>query len=694
MQSRRKSFFLTLLLSTLFSLVTQADEGMWLFNQTPKAHLKKQYGFQVTDAWLNHLQQAAVRFNSGGSGSFVSPDGLVLSNHHVAADALQKLSTEERDLLADGFAAKTRAEELPCVDLELNVLMSIEDVTDRVNAAVKADMEPDAAFAARRAVIAEIESASLEATGLRSDVVTLYQGGAYHLYRFKKYTDVRLVFAPDQQAAFFGGDPDNFEYPRYCLDYTFFRAYENDQPAQIKHYLKWNTQGPKDGELIFVAGHPGSTSRLLTVSELAYERDTLQPDVLAWLHRMEVLMNVYGSRSAENKRRAKDLLFGVQNSRKAYTGMHAGLLDPDLFAQKEAQEASLRQAVAKDPELRKYQGAWDRIEEAQAKIIEVRERYNFLEGSRGFYCDHFRTARILLRAAVELPKPNGERLSEYGEAGLDSLRFQLFSERPIYQDLEIVTLTDSLTYLADRLGADDPLVQAVLDGRSPARAATELITGTRVGDVAFRKALYEGGIDAVNQANDPMIELARLVDLEARQHRKAIEAAQEIKKAAHGEIAKARFAILGDSTYPDATFTLRLAFGQVAGYSEAGQKRHHETYYQGLYDRSAAQGAEPPFHLSNPWIDRKHALDLKAPVNFVSKVDIIGGNSGSPVVNRAGGLVGLIFDGNIHTLPWRHGYDDKVARAISVHAGGIVESLRSIYQANTLLEELLQDSVH
>ena len=666
-----------------------ADEGMWLFNQPPREQLKSKYQFETTPEWMEHLQKASVRFNSGGSGSFVSAKGLVLSNHHVAADALQKLSNADRDILADGYHARTQAEELPCVDLELNVLMSIEDVTAEVNDAVDPKLTPEEAFAARRAIISEIEKRSLDATGFRSDVVTLYQGGAYNLYRFKKYTEVKLVFAPEQQIAFFGGDPDNFEYPRYCLDYTFFRAYENGKPASTPHHLKWNSKGPQEGELVFVSGHPGRTSRLLTVAELEYERDTLQPDVLSWLNRMEVLLNVYGSRSSENRRRSKDLLFGIQNRRKAYTGMHAGLLDPDLFTQKQAQETLLRTRIAERPSLRKYGTAWDRIGDAQNEIISVRTRYNFLEGGRAFYGDLFPIAQTLLRAAVELPQPNSDRLREFSDAGLESLKFQLFSAKPIYPDLERLTLTDSLTYLADTFGVNDPLVRTILAGRSPRQVASDLVSKTKVADVEFRQTVFEGGIERINAIRDPMIELARLVDHQARTARRTLDAAQETKQAAHADIAKARFAIQGSSSYPDATFTLRLAFGQVEGYQDGGETIPHQTRFEGLYQRADLQSHTPPFHLPQRWLEAKGQLNLKTPVNFVSKVDIIGGNSGSPVVNRQGELVGLIFDGNIHSLPWRHGYDDKVARSISVHAGGITESLRSIYHAENLLEELL-----
>lgn len=677
-----------LLLTGWITPLLTADEGMWLFNDPPIKQLKDKYGFEITPEWLEHLQKASVRFNSGGSGSFVSSRGLVLSNHHVAADALQKLSSAERDLMKEGFYARTTEEEMPCVDLELNVLISIKDVTDRVNAAVKPGLSSEQAFLARRAVMAEIEKESLETSGLRSDVVTLFQGGAYHLYRFKKYTDVRLVFAPELQAAFFGGDPDNFEYPRYCLDFAFFRAYENDKPAQINHYLQWNSQGATEGELVFVTGHPGRTSRLLTVAELKYERDVLMPDVLSLLYRREVVLGTYSNRNAENARRAKDYLFGVQNGRKAYRGMHAGLLNPTLFSMKVQKETALRRAVAANSKLANYADAWDRIDAAQRRILANRNDYNLFERGRAFYSELFGIAQTLLRAADELPKPNGERLREFNEAALDSLKFQLFSEKPIYEDLEILTLTDSLTYLCESLGYEDSLVQAILDGQSPRQRATELVMETKIKDVTLRKHLFEEGKQAVKSQDDPMIELARRVDQRARAARQVIETATEMKQVAHAEISKARFAIEGSSRYPDATFTLRLAFGAVAGYTEDGRHIPYQTTFDGLYRRAESQGHKAPFNITQRWMAARDRLDLKVPVNFVSKIDIIGGNSGSPVVNRAGEVVGLIFDGNIHSLPWRYGYDDTLGRATSVHTGGIMEALRQVYRADSLVKEL------
>ena len=666
----------------------RADEGMWLFNDPPRKLLKERYNFEITDAWLEHVQKSSIRFNSGGSGSFISEDGLMMSNHHVGADALQKLSDKEHDYLRNGFQARILEEEKRCTDLELNVLMSIEDVTARVNAAVKSGLSDEEAFKARRAIIAEIERESQDKTGMRSDVVTLYQGGRYHLYRFKRYTDVRLVFAPEQQIAFFGGDPDNFEYPRYDLDICFFRAYENGQPAKVQHYLKWSERGTAENDLIFVSGHPGRTSRLLTVAELEYLRDYRLPKTLARLFRSEVLFSSYSGRSQENARRAKDDLFGVQNSRKALKGELAGLLEPAVMGKKAADEKRLREAVAGRDDLKEIAPAWDRIAAAQKALAENARDYNLVEGGAGFHSQLFGIARALLRAEAEKAKPNGERLREFSESGRESLELQLFSEKPIYNDLEELELADSLTYLTEEMGSTNKLVEQIMAGKSPSERATQLITGTKVKDVSFRKKLYQGGASAVETANDPMIDLARLVDPQARALRRIIEAQGEAKQQAHAQIAKARFAVEGTSNYPDATFTLRLAFGTVKGYQEGGRHVASHTILAGLYERAAEQEYRPPFDLPKLWLDRKRRLDLKTPFNFVSTADIIGGNSGSPTIDRKGDLVGIIFDGNLQSLVLDFLYTDEQARALSVDSRGILESLRKVYDAKQLVSEL------
>ncbi|HEV2947094.1 MAG TPA: S46 family peptidase [Gemmataceae bacterium] len=667
----------------------KADEGMWLFNNPPRKILKDKYQFDATDKWLEHVQKSSVRFNSGGSGSFVSADGLVMTNHHVGADALQKFGDKDHNYIRDGFHARTAAEEKRCHDLELNVLMSIEDVTDQVNAAVKPDLSPEKAFAARRKIIAEIEKKSQEETKLRSNVITLYQGGMYQLYRFKRYTDVRLVFAPEQQIAFYGGDPDNFEYPRYDLDICFFRVYEDDKPVHPKHYLKWSKAGAGEGELVFVSGHPGRTDRLDTMDELHYLRDRGFPYLLQRLNRLEVLLSSWSARSDENARKAKELLFGVQNSRKARVGGLAGLLDPYIMAKKEAAEKALRDGIANDPKLKDALGAWDAVAKAEKVRAANAKDATLLENGAGFLCAQFTIARTLLRAAEERPKPNGERLREYTDSNKEPLEFRLFSEEPIYNDFEILKLTDSLTFLAEQMGYDNELVQKVLAGKSPQQRAYDLVSGTKLNDVKERKHLYEGGKKAIDESTDPMIALAKLVDPAARAVRRIMESqVDEVKQQAYAKIAKAKFAVEGTNTYPDATFTLRLSFGTTKGYEQEGQHIPFQTDFTGLYQRAEEHHNKFPFDLPPRWVEKKDKLDLKTPFNFVCTADIIGGNSGSPVINKDAELVGIIFDGNIQSLVLDYIYTDEQSRAVAVHSAGIMEALRKVYEANDLADEL------
>ena len=669
-----------------------ADEGMWLFTNPPTARLKEKYHFEPTQAWLEHLQKASIRFNSGGSGSFVSADGLVITNHHVGADALQKFGDAQHNYLRDGFYAKTRAEEKKCLDLELNVLMSIEDVTSRVKAAVQPDLTAEAALAARRAVIADIEKESKEKTGLRSDVVTLYQGGAYHLYRFKRYDDVRLVFAPEQGIAFYGGDPDNFEYPRYDLDICIFRAYENGQPAHPEQHLKWSANGPADHGLVFVSGHPGSTSRQLTLAELADQRDRSLPRVLARMYRRETLLTSWSERSLENARKSRDDLFGIQNSRKAFDGRLDALLDPDVGDILMARETTLRNAIANDPKLADTLAAYNKIQNAQSIIAANSRTWDYFEGRRGhaaaFNSTLFEVARTLVRAGDERPKPNGERLPEFRDSSKDSLELRLFSEEPIYADYEELTLADSLTDFAGAFGDGDPLVQAVLANQSPRVRAHELVTGSKLKDVAVRRQLYAGGAAAIAASKDPMIELAQAVDGVARAARKNFETQDEIKQQAYAQIAAARFSTEGATNFPDATFTLRLSYGAVLGYEENGKSVPAFTNFAGLYQRASEHENKPPFDLPPRWVERKDKLNPNTPFNFVCTADIIGGNSGSPVVNTAGEFVGIIFDGNIQSLALDYVYTDKVARAVSVDSRAIMEALRVVYDAAPLADEL------
>jgi hypothetical protein len=695
--------YLVLLVTLGIISSVSADQGMWLFNAPPLKQLKEKYHFEPAPQWLEHLQKASVRFNSGGSGSFVSPNGLVITNHHVGADTLQKMGSAEHNYLRDGFYAKTQAEEIKSTDLELNVLMSIEDVTSRVTGALKAGMTSDQASAARNAAIAGIEKESKDKTGLRSDVVTLYQGGAYHLYRYKRFDDVRLVFAPEQQMAFFGGDPDNFEYPRYDLDICLFRVYENGRPANIEHFLKFNSDGPTDGELIFVSGNPGKTDRQLTLDEMTDMRDRYIPYVLNMFYRREVLESAYGARSFENARKAREDLFANQNNRKRYDGYLAGLLDPQIWSALEARERKLRDAIGGEPKLKFAISAFDRIKGAQAEIVKNAQVYNYLEQERpavigyrqprAFAGNLFKYARLLLRAVDERGKPNGERMPLFRDSARESTELDLFSTEPIYDDYEILELTDSLTDFASAFGADNPLVKKVLSGKSPHARAVELVSGSKLKDVAVRRDLYAKDPAALQAVHDPMIDLARMIDAQAREARKIYNAQDEIKKQAYADIAKARFAIDGANGYPDATFTLRLSYGTVRGYEQDGKQIPPFTDFAGLFQRAAEHDNRPPFDLPKRWLDKKSELNLATKYNFVSDADIIGGNSGSPVVNKANEFVGIIFDGNIQSLVLDCIYTDTQARAVSVDSAAIIEALRKVYNANELADEL-QGSKH
>ena len=664
-----------------------ADEGMWTFDNPPVVQLQKRYGFTPTQAWLDHVRLSSVRFNDGGSGSFVSPNGLVLTNHHVARGQLQKVSTPEKNYVADGFVALSREQELPCPDLELNVLMSMENVTARVARAVKKGMTDAQALEARTAEIAGIERESQAATGLRSDVVTLYHGGEYWLYRYKKYTDVRLVFAPEEQAAFFGGDPDNFTYPRYDLDMALFRVYENGKPISSPDYLRWNSRGAAPGELVFVSGNPGSTDRLDTMAQLETLRDHTYPMRLAERKRMLSVAQAYAARGEEQAREANVLIFGLQNSIKAMTGEYEGLQNPRIMARREEQEKAFRALVAADATLeRAYGGAWAAVAQAQKTLVSrlVPYMYRDLAGYRLPLL-----ATQIVEYVAEVTKPDGERLKGFHEAQLASLRFRMFSPAPVYPGLEEALLSSGLQRSLTTLGAGDPFVKAVLNGRTPAEVAHDVIAGTRLADPAFRRKLVEGGEKAVAASTDPLIVLARTADPFVRGMRSWHEdEVESVQSAASEKLGAARFAVYGKSAYPDATFTLRLAYGTVEGYPMNGTVAPPETTLYGLYNRSAGFGDAAPFDLPRRFVQRRTALDLATPMNFVSTCDIIGGNSGSPVINAKGELVGLIFDGNIESLVGRFVYDQETNRAVAVHPAVMTEALRRLYDAGPIADEL------
>jgi hypothetical protein len=686
----KRAFFLSsLAISLVLPGITRADEGMWLYNAFPKDQVKARYGFAPSQQWLDHVRLGSVRFNNGGSGSFVSADGLTFTNHHVGAVCVQQLSTPGHDFMKQGFYAKTQAEEAKCPDLELNVLVGIEDVTAKVNAGVKPGMSAADAGQAQRAAMSQIEKECATATGLRCDVVTLYSGEVYNLYKYKKYTDVRLVFAPEFDIAFFGGDPDNFTYPRYDLDITFFRVYENDKPAQTENYLHWSKTGVKDNDLIFVSGHPGSTGRLRTMSQLEYLRDVDYPARLDTYQRRIALLQTFSAQSEENARIAKEELFGYQNSFKAITGYLGGLKDKSIMSAKQSEDEKLRADFKKNP---KNQGVdpWEEITAAMKAQHDMYVPLAYVERMRGFNSEMAQYARLLVRAAEEKTKPSDQRLREYRDSNLPSIEQDLLSSAPIFKSLEAVTLADSLAQMRDALGADNPVVQKALNGKAPEDAAKELIANSKLDDPGVRKQLYEGGTAAVQASSDPLVALMRTIDPEARAVRKQYEDQVDAVERRDGAvIARARFAASGFNQPPDATFTLRLSYGTVKGYAENGQKIPYFTTMDGAYEHAARHDSKPPYQLPESWLKAKTSLKPKTPLNYVSTADIIGGNSGSPTVNKDGEVVGIIFDGNIPSLVWNFAFDSKEGRAVHVDSRGILEALQVVYAANPLAQELL-----
>ncbi|MBM3310472.1 MAG: S46 family peptidase [Candidatus Aminicenantes bacterium] len=677
-----------LVLLALIALPLAGDEGMWLFNMPPAQILKAKYKFDVTADWLKHVQLASVRFG-GASGSFVSPDGLVLTNHHVGQGAIQNLSTKERNLMETGFYARTRAEELKAPGMELQVLQEVTDVTARVLGTETPGLAPAQAAEAREKAIAAIEKEA-SGSGLRATVVNLYSGMMYHLYAYRVYTDVRLVFAPEYPIAFFGGDPDNFTYPRYDLDITLFRIYENDKPLNSTHFLKWSAAPVKEGDLVFASGHPGSTGRLLTYAQLEFLRDTSYPWTISTLQRRQRLLKEYGKRGAEAARQAQGTLFGIENSLKATTGYQSGLLDRALMAKKLKEEQAFREEIRQNPELEKTFGkAWDEIAAAQKAYASMFKLYRFFEGGAGFSTTYFGTARQLVRLAAERTKPDADRLREYRDASIPAITRRMQATPPVYDELEVFNLTDSLVQLQKEFGSMAE-VKWLLGGRLAEDVARELVAGTKLKDPAVRKAYLDGGLEVVYLSDDPMVKLALLVDPVSRGVRRKSEREVESVETANGAlVAQALFKLRGSSVPPDATGTLRLSFGEVKGYLEGGRKVPFFTTFQGLYDLSAKNGNRDPYILPKSFLAAKPAVRMATPLNFVSTCDSIGGNSGSPVINRRAEFCGVLFDGNIQSLPARFVYSDVQNRSVMVHAQGIIEALTKVYKAQPLVNELL-----
>ncbi len=675
----------TFLLSV--TLLLPAEEGMWLFNKVPdslRTELKQRYQFDLTPQFLDHLRTGSVHFG-GGSGSFVSPDGLLFTNHHVASGCIQSLSSQENDYMKNGFHARTHAEEKRCPGTRVRVLAAITDVTDRVQGAGGAVADVAEANRLRKAEMSKIEN-ECSTDGADCQVVTLYAGGRYNLYRYKEYDDVRLVFAPEFLSAFFGGDPDNFSYPRFCLDITFLRAYEEGKPAKPENYLRWSKQGAKVGELQFVSGHPGTTGRLNTMAQLEFNRDVSYPLLLSRLSSLIDDAQRYADKGEEQKRVALEEIFGFQNSQKAYIGFLSGLRDEELMAEKRQQEMKLRAAISASKELeQKYGSVWGDLADAMDRYAKIYKRSLLFETFAGRGSTLFAFGRVFNRYAEEIGKPNEDRLRGFNDAAIPQVKRRLTREAPVYPEFDAIMLANSLRALLEAFPGDETVI-TILGGKSPEEVATAAVQGTRLADKKFREELAEDP-ERVRQSDDPMLKLVRLMEPESRrlikEYQDGIEGAIT---DAETKIAQARFGVYGENDYPDATLTLRLGFGPVRGYTEKGGRKIPPFTTIGQAFQKAT--GKDPYILPESWLRNRKKLNVRTPFNYITSADIHGGNSGSPAVNTKGEVVGIVFDGNIPSLPNRFVYQDRTARAVFVASQGIVEALEKVYGANELLKEL------
>lgn len=673
-----------LALSMALTPSMHADEGMWTFNNFPSKTLAAKYGFAPSQSWLDHVRLSSLRIAGGCSASFISVQGLVMTNHHCVVDCVEQISTPNQNFVETGFAAKAVAEERKCPDFELDQLVEIRDVTKEVQGAM-AGKTGDDANKALHAKQAELQQSCGSDAGVRCDVVSLYHGGIYDLYRYKRYTDVRLVFAPEFTVAQFGGDPDNFNFPRFDFDIGLVRAYEGDKPVASHDYLRWSRNGSKDGDLVFVSGNPGGTSRELTMAQLTFERDTAFPYDLPETAEYRGQLEEFVTRGQEQAREAREQLFFVENDFKAEFGRQGALLDPQFFGGKRQEEQHLRAAVAADPKLAADASAWDDI--AQIQRVRGQLFTHHIDGEFNYFSAPLHYAIALVRAAEERAKLNTERLPEYTDQSLVQVKQALSAPVPVYKDLEELNMALMFKQLQRDMGADDPFVRKMLGAESPDQMAHRLMAGTHLDDAKVRENLYNGGQSAIAASNDPLIRFAALVNDDLLAMRKDYEARVDAPtRAAAERIAKARFAVYGTSVDPDATFTARLSYGSVKGFEDAqGKFVQPYTTIEGLFHR--ASGA-PPFVLPESWLKAKATMNLSLPMNLSTTNDIIGGNSGSPLIDRDANVVGLIFDGNIFSLGGDYGYDAAKNRAVAVDSRALLEGLRKVYHLDHVVDEI------
>jgi hypothetical protein len=665
---------------------TRADEGMWTFHGFPFDKANAALDTRLDQKWLDRVRTATVRL-SNCTGSFVSGTGLVLTNFHCVEGCLAELSSKEKSLVDEGFLARNAAEEKRCQTQVADILVGMDDITGKVAAAI-AGKDDKAASEARKATLTQLESECESTTKRKCQAVTLYEGGQYWMYQYQRYTDVRIVFAPEGDIALYGGDPDNFQFPRWCLDMGLLRIYDAAGKAvKTPNHLKINFAGPGVGEPVFVSGHPGATDRQLTVAELQSQRNLEIPN---WLLRYSELRGRYiefSSQSEQNARITADQLNGIENGIKVRRKQLDALHEDALFARKQAEQANLRQQIASNPQLRGTIGdPWADIARAESSKLGLYLPTTFVENGAGFQGRLVTYARALVRGAEERPKPNSERFREYTDAALPRIEQQLGAAVPIYPELETLRLTFGLERMREWLGPDHPVVRQLLAKESPADLAKRLVSGTKLGDPAVRLELWKGGAAAVAASNDPMIQLARAIEPEARKLRKQFEDQVEAPvELASEKIAKARFAVLGTSVYPDATFTLRLNWGRVGAWVENGTPVEPFTRLSRAFERET--GAKP-FRLPESWHKAKDKLDLQTPFNLATNNDIVGGNSGSPLISAKGEVVGLLFDGNIHSISGSYWFDTDKNRAVAVHPAIMKEALTKVYDAKALLSEL------
>ena len=677
-----------LFLALSLSLVATADEGMWTVDNFPSGDVADKYDIEINDKWLRSAQLATTRLENGCTGSFASPNGLILTNNHCTWGCIRNLSSEDRNLSDEGFMAATRGEELQCPGQQVSVLIDFDEVTAEVTKAT-ADLDDAAANEARKAKLTDLESACEEAVDgeLNCEAVSLYNGGQYFIYKYKRYDDVRLVFAPELDITAFGGDPDNFNFPRWCLDMSFLRAYEDGKPAQTPNYLRWRGAGPQYGDPVFITGHPGSTDRLLTMSQLRMLRDVNYP---VWLLRYSELrgrMLAWADTSPEAARIVQQRILSLENGIKVRRNLLKALHNDEMLSQKAQQESELRAAVAADPELQTaYGSAWDLIDGAVDAHRNMYEEHLFIENDAGLNSDLFDYAKTIVRGTAERDLPNNERIRAYTDAALPQVEQNLMAERPIDNGYEKLTLSFSLDKMREWLGPDSKYVHMILGNDSPEVLAASLVDGSRLSDAGYREQLWSGGVDAVMASDDPMIKLALALDKDARALRKRYEDDVEAPRTRGEEmIADARFKVYGTDTYPDATFTLRVTFGAVEGWEEKGEMVDPFTRTSRLFERATGQR---PFMLPDSWSEAREDLAPDTAFNFVATTDITGGNSGSPIVASDGALVGLAFDGNIHSIAGDYWFDRSVNRTVGVNTAIILEALQVVYGADHLVQEL------